>query len=421
MKKTLALLTLAYCAHLTADIAYVANAGNGTVTVFDTVTSTIIGSPIAVGTTPLSVAITPDGSRVYVTNNSSNSVSVIDTTTNSVIATITGVGTLPNTIAIAPNGKKAYVSSPANNSVSVIDIESNTVIGTPIPTGVNPSAIVISPDGTRAFVRNNTGSTPTTISVIDTATDANINTIFIPAAAGSFQTGSVNGIAITPDGRFIYTITAVQSTIHFIDAKAETYIGSIPISETSLSEGVIVSLDGTKLYVVNSSTPQAVVISTATHLVETIITTPNGGFGLATSSDGSAVFTTNATSPGSVVGISTTTDALFGPTVTVGDTPIGIALKGVQPPRSVQVKQTSNKYGVISEFFNYLSWERSPSLSLAGYEIRRNGTLIKTLGPNALSFKDHNQSSSKTDTYTVTAFDATGVTSFPVTVIAQGN
>ncbi|MDI9916857.1 YncE family protein, partial [Rhodococcus sp. IEGM 1379] len=49
----------------------------------DTVTATI-----PVGTTPFSVAITPDGARAYITNYDSASVSVIETATNTATGTI---------------------------------------------------------------------------------------------------------------------------------------------------------------------------------------------------------------------------------------------------------------------------------------------------------------------------------------------
>ena len=53
--------------------------------VIDTATNAVVGSPIAVGDAPFGVAVTPDGSRVYVAN-AGDDVSVIDTATNTVVA-----------------------------------------------------------------------------------------------------------------------------------------------------------------------------------------------------------------------------------------------------------------------------------------------------------------------------------------------
>jgi YVTN family beta-propeller protein len=48
-----------------------------TVSVIDTATNTVIGSPIPADN-PIGVAVTPDGGRVYVANRGSNNVSVIE-------------------------------------------------------------------------------------------------------------------------------------------------------------------------------------------------------------------------------------------------------------------------------------------------------------------------------------------------------
>ena len=79
--------------------------------VIDTATNTVIGSPIPVGGSPYGVAVTPDGSKVYVTNDLSNTVSVIDTTTNTVIGTPIRVDVNPFGVAVTPDGSKVYVTN----------------------------------------------------------------------------------------------------------------------------------------------------------------------------------------------------------------------------------------------------------------------------------------------------------------------
>jgi YVTN family beta-propeller protein len=78
-----------------AQNAYITNSGSNTVSVIDTATNTLVGSPIAVGNLPYGVAVTPDGRRVYVANYYSNTVSVIDTATNAVVGTRIPVGVSP--------------------------------------------------------------------------------------------------------------------------------------------------------------------------------------------------------------------------------------------------------------------------------------------------------------------------------------
>ena len=79
------------------------NSSSNTVSVIDTSTNLVVGSPIVVGNNPAGIAITPDGSFVYVTNTPDNNVSVIDTVTNTVVGSPIGVGLAPIGIAITPS------------------------------------------------------------------------------------------------------------------------------------------------------------------------------------------------------------------------------------------------------------------------------------------------------------------------------
>src|SRR6516165_10061549 len=68
--------------------AYITNSGDNTVSVIDTATNTVVGSPITVGSLPFGVAVTPDSSKVYVGNSVGGTVSVIDTATNTVTGSL---------------------------------------------------------------------------------------------------------------------------------------------------------------------------------------------------------------------------------------------------------------------------------------------------------------------------------------------
>jgi YVTN family beta-propeller protein len=177
--------------------AYVASRDAGTVTVIDTATASIVGTPIPVGNAESGdrgVALTPDGSRLYVARFGDDEVSVIDTATNTVVGAPIPVGDAPREMAMTPDGKRLYVTnfnnSATGNSVSVIDTATNTTVGAPIPVGVNPRGIAITPNGTRAYVANNFDGT---VSVIDTATN---QVIGAPITVGTNPVG----VAVAPDG-----------------------------------------------------------------------------------------------------------------------------------------------------------------------------------------------------------------------------
>ena len=175
--------------------------GSGTVTVVDTRTDALLGSPISVGNTPGAVVVNPTGTRVYVTNAGDATVSVIDATSNppAAMATI-NVGPQPFAIAINPAGTRVYVSNNGggnghtNNTVSVIDTGSNTVIGT-ITVGFGPAGLAVSPAGSRLYVVNNPEST---LSVIDTSNNSVITTVSLNGS------NAASGVVVNPSGTRVY-------------------------------------------------------------------------------------------------------------------------------------------------------------------------------------------------------------------------
>ncbi|MFA5845213.1 MAG: YncE family protein [Coriobacteriia bacterium] len=100
------------------DRLFVANYGDGTVSVIRTGDNTI-ESTVTVGTGPCAIAFDSGDRKAYVTNNGSGSVTVIDSALSP--ATV-AVGAQPNAVAVDEGASphKAYVSNYASNSVSVL-------------------------------------------------------------------------------------------------------------------------------------------------------------------------------------------------------------------------------------------------------------------------------------------------------------
>ncbi len=101
---------------------------SATVTVVNSQTNGIIAE-IAVGETPHSEAVSPDGSRLAVTSYDGNVVYMINTATDKEIAKIP-VGKEPVDIAYSPDGRYLCTVNSDGNSVTVIDTADNRVIGT---------------------------------------------------------------------------------------------------------------------------------------------------------------------------------------------------------------------------------------------------------------------------------------------------
>ena len=185
---------------------YVSNNGTGNVSVISTATNMVTGT-ISVGAAPSGVAFAPSGfNRAYVANNGANTVSVIDTTGGSVVATV-GVGAKPTGVAVTPDGAYAYVTNTTANTVSVISTTSNTVIAT-IAVGTNPTGVAITPDGSLVYVANNNAGASCSkascpqhpVSVISTTSNTVVSTISVGYKP--------DGVAVTPDGERLYVVNS---------------------------------------------------------------------------------------------------------------------------------------------------------------------------------------------------------------------
>jgi YVTN family beta-propeller protein len=121
---------------------------------------------LGIGAEPTAIAFTPDGRTAYVANRGAQTVTVIDALSNAVRATISGLR-MPAGIAVSPDGAKVFVVNGGDDTVSVIDAVSATVTavaimlpGVPV---TGPSGIAISPDGGHAYVSDRLANAVTEI------------------------------------------------------------------------------------------------------------------------------------------------------------------------------------------------------------------------------------------------------------------
>jgi len=287
--------------------AYVTNIFTDTVSVIDTVTNSEL-TTIPVGSRPIAVAVTPNGTRAYVANQNASSVSVINTFSNTVIETIS-VGLGPSGVAITPNGASIYVTNQGHHTVSVIDNSSLSVTAT-INVGFAPFGIAISPDGTRAYVTNLISNS---VSVINTTTNA-VTTI--PVGTRPFA------VAFNAAGTRAYVANSSSDNVSVIDTATNMVIATIAVGDAPIA--LAVTPNGSRVYVANQSSHNVSVINTSNNTVTTI---PVGFFpsGVAITLDGSRVYVTNQGS-GNVSVIDTATNTVIFIIPTTGSCPFGIAI-----------------------------------------------------------------------------------------------
>ena len=278
---------------------------------------------------PEGVAFSPDGRKAYVATRSAL-VSLINTANNVVLGS-PSTGSQAHSVVAGPSGRWVYVTN-GSSGISVLDAATAVrkdvipvvVSGAAVNAGggptLNPRGLAISPDGRYLFVSDNQDGGA--VVVIDIATKT---------AVASFSLGlgwMPLGIAVHPDGQRAYfafadvTASNLDVVRVFDTVKMTPTATSIPVG--ARPTGVAITPDGAKVYVSNNLGNSVSVINTATNLVTTTVAVGLAPAGLAVSPDNFQVYVVNKTG-NSVSVINVALDTIVG-TVTVGSGPESIAI-----------------------------------------------------------------------------------------------
>ncbi|MDX9972818.1 MAG: beta-propeller fold lactonase family protein, partial [FCB group bacterium] len=195
------------------------------------------------------VALDEDAGLAYVTLSRNNTLGIVNLSTKQVEAQIP-VGIAPYTVLL--HAGKAYVSNwggrvpregdatgPTSGSkavvdaatgiastgtVSVVDLGERKVVAE-IETGLHPSGMVFSPDRARLYVANANNDT---VTVIDTAANAAVDTIGVKPMASLPFGSAPNALAVSADGATLYTALGGNNCIAVVDVAATRVKGLIP-------------------------------------------------------------------------------------------------------------------------------------------------------------------------------------------------
>ena len=227
---------------------------------------------IAVRASPSAIAIDPVLNLAAVANTADGSVSLINLATNSVVKTIPNVGNMPTGIAIDDQltDHIALVVNSGDNTVSTVDLTTQSVVGTPfsVQIGAPPPpvagpvsiAIGINPLTHRAVVAYQSTNLAT---VLDTSTGVPVFVAQIGGTLTPYSTGVSPAIGIDPLLNWAVITPGGAGTINLVD------LGRAPIAgDGGRPPQVIGSLS-------ISTSVQGVGINTETHKV--LLTNPSGG------------------------------------------------------------------------------------------------------------------------------------------------
>ncbi|MFV9457129.1 Ig-like domain-containing protein [Rhodococcus sp. NM-2] len=190
------------------------------------------------------------GDRLYVVSED-GFVQVVDRDTNTVVGAPIAVDWASSNIAAAPAIDRVYVNSPYTGAISVIDTATDTVVDT-IWLPASPDfqgyslaqELAVSPDGTRLYASGEDG----TVSVVDTAT----NDVITSQPLGYFT-----DLAVSGDGRHLYGTSGASVTV--IDTESMTRTAEVTVGPvwdltrsssefTEVTSSVAVNADGTRAY-----------------------------------------------------------------------------------------------------------------------------------------------------------------------------
>jgi DNA-binding beta-propeller fold protein YncE len=196
---------------------YVANQGDSTVRVINTVDKTLAPNPVADpgGTiaSPVWVVARSDSARVYVLSAGSGNVSAIDSSSDTVVASASA-GAGANYMVYDPTRNRLYITNPVASTVTLLDVSTDTLTPITLPITGTPVSVAALPDGTRAYVASYQVSAPScpadqpcSITSQVTVINASSNTISSVISMGTVNvdnltnpiTGTVNDTGCNPD------------------------------------------------------------------------------------------------------------------------------------------------------------------------------------------------------------------------------
>lgn len=146
------------------------------------------------------------------------------------------VGSIPTEVAFNSTGSKAYVTNQFSQTVGVIDVASSTQTTT-IPVAGNPFAIIVAPGDSMVYVT----TTADSLFGIRAATGAIACRLNVPSIS--------NGLAIHDS--LLYVSTRDVGLVTEINLKTNVVLRTLNVG--GRPQGIVISPDGTQLYVANET------------------------------------------------------------------------------------------------------------------------------------------------------------------------
>ncbi len=207
--------------------AYVANAGDGTLSVVDLAALRSVGS-ISVGPTPSGLRARPaspslspsfDTAReeIWGVSTAGGYVWVVDAPSSQVVARIP-VGGGAFALEFSPDGARAYVAASRAGTVSLLDCDARRVIAT-VRVGQEPWSARVTPDGKMLVVANRGANT---LTLLDALTLKQLATIGVA--------GQPEQVLILPDGSKAFVSASASGQVFIVDLRRRVLLTNLVLN-----------------------------------------------------------------------------------------------------------------------------------------------------------------------------------------------
>jgi YVTN family beta-propeller protein len=416
--------------------AYIPNGGENNVSIIKIQDNPEVNVTIAVGAGPYGIAVSKE--YIYVSNTSDGTVSIINMSSNEIVGDPISVGNSPRGIAASSDDSYLYVANNGADTVSIIDISDSSQ--TALNVGNGPLGVAIGPDEDYVYVTNNSDDSLSVISATSNelfGTIANHQYINYLNSTDDIAFNKPYGVAVSPDGYFIYVVNNGNNTLSIIYAYTIYYQGDDfnwddyvpdddsdgpyslyePITVGNDPRCVAVTPDQGYLYVTNYADNTVSVIDLSAFSVTETIDVGNGPYGISVTPSGAFVYVVNQ-SDGTVSVIdadyySDTYNTVI-KTVDVGNSPTGFGnFIGGKPPMAPSSLEATQE----STYTIKLTW-RDNSDDELGYKIFRRKYIggvyyqIATVDKDTTSYIDSGLDVTSNYYYMVAGYNHAGYSDF---------
>jgi YVTN family beta-propeller protein len=313
---------------LGSNLVFVTNEFSGDLSLVDGSSGKVLGT-YPLGKRPRGVKLSPDGRVLYVAlsgspvappgtdesklpppDRSADGIGVFDLAARKLVGVVRGVAN-PEQLAVSRSGL-IYAGSEAASAVVILDPQEKKAVAS-IPVGDEPEGVALSPDERFLYVAVEGENK---VAVIDVAGRRVMARVPVGERPRS--------IAFSPDGARAYVTDELQGAVTEMDGRTHEVLRTIAMpGKGAKPMGVVVSPDSSKVYVTTGRQGSLIAIDVASGAAEAPLAVGQRPWGVAISPDGRRLFTANGPSDDLTI-VDTATRQVVGK-VRLGQRPWGVA------------------------------------------------------------------------------------------------